>query len=603
VRHRRSLVISAALVLAALAGIAGGCGGSGGKSVEVHALWYGTTQAGTTVGGVTPVDVRAVSDDPSTPLSVDLHGLAESGAGPMWAAATAVAGVQAALMSGTDPRLHQLSYSLHEEIDGPSAGGVLAVGSLAALRGSRPSGSTTMTGTVLSDGSIGPVAGIAEKVRAAAAAGFTRVLIPAGIPTVTDYRTGRTVDPVRLGRSLGVEVTPVASVHDAYVAMTGQATAPPASGSPPPIDPGLLRMLARRSLALIDHTKSRSAHVAALMHAAERALARRDPVLAFTAAAEGAQASRLDAATTALRAAEGHETLAQRVVRVERMAVRSEASIRAQLDATAELPVTHIAQLTALADTLSWGDFALTSLRVAQNRLQNVRSEAELEEIVRFAEVGRFEAAVYMPATAESLRYIGKEPITDVHKTVGLLNAYADLIGYAADANRRYADTIGLGTSGNSYLGQLIGESDDLRRATSSAFRDLARPTALPALRMSLALLEYVETTQVVNDLTSRNSRSENGPPNLQPITDPAIVRTQARVAAGIARRRVRVIAAAGLDPSFVQWNSRWGEDLSFERLPNTSEEQVLHGLQFQWFAVLQSRLLTAMTGLQDLSG
>jgi hypothetical protein len=603
VKRRRSLFIAAGLVLAVVAGAVGGCGGSGGSAVQVHALWYGTTQSGATVGGVTPVDVSAVQDDPNTPLSVDLHGLAQSGAGPMWTAATAVAGVQAMLMSGTDPRLHQLSYSLHEEIDGPSAGGLLTVGSLAALRGSRPSDSTTMTGTILPDGSIGPVAGIGEKLKAAAAAGFHRVLIPAGVPAVADYRTGRMVDPMRLGRSLGLVVTPVASVHDAYFAMTGQATAPPPR-TPPAIDPGLLRMLERRSRALIHSADSHphSTQVSALVSAADTALSRHDPVLAFAASAEGAQAGRLDRAAAEVRAAAGHETLAQQTARVAREVQRSQASIRAQLDRTAETPVTQIAQLTALADTLSWGDFALTSLNVAQARLRHVRTEAQLEEIVRFVEVGRFEAAVYMPACAESLRYIGRHPITNVKDTVGLLNAYADLIGYAADANRRYATTIGLGTTDTSYLGELIAESDDLRHSTSTAFRNLQGPTALPALRMSVALLEYVETTQVVNDLTARNSRSENGPPNLQPIADPGIVQTQARVAAAIARRRVRVIDDAGLDPSFVEWNSRWGEDLSFRRLPNTTDEQVLHGLQFQWFSVLQSRLLTAMTGL-DTAG
>ena len=112
---------------------------------------------------------------------MDVRGLRAAGAGPMWTAATAVAGVQAVLISGVDPRTRQLRYSLGEAIDGPSAGALLSAGSLAAISGSTISDSTTMTGTVLPDGSVGPVAGVAEKMRAAAAAGFTRVLIPSGI--------------------------------------------------------------------------------------------------------------------------------------------------------------------------------------------------------------------------------------------------------------------------------------------------------------------------------------------------------------------------------------------------------------------------------------
>ena len=264
--------------------------------------------------------------------------------------------------------------------------------------------------------------------------------------------------------------------------------------------------------------------------------------------------------------------------------------------ATAETPVTKIAQLAALPDVLAWGTFAMTAIHVAQKRLATVRSEAELDEIVRFLEAARFEAATYMPATAESLRFIGATPITDVDRTVGLLDAYAGLIAYAANANRVYASSLRLAAGRDSYLGQLIDESDALTGAAAPEFQGLRGPTAGPALRMAAALLEYVETTQLVNDLTSPTTQRTDGPPNLMPIKDPATVRTQASTAKEIARSQVQAIAAAGRDPSYLQWNSRWGEQLAFRRLPGTTEEQTLHGLEYQWFAVLQSRLLIALS-------
>ena len=112
-----------------------------------------------------------------------------------------------------------------------------------------------------------------------------------------------------------------------------------------------------------------------------------------------------------------------------------------------------------------------------------------------------------------------------------------------------------------------------------------------------MALLEYVETTQLVNQLTDDEGGADL-PPNLVPIDDPATVLTQAHTADAIAATQVRSIAAAGLDPSFVQWNSRWGADLAFGRLPGATDEQKLHGLQYQWFAVLQARLLTSLSHL-----
>jgi hypothetical protein len=269
------------------------------------------------------------------------------------------------------------------------------------------------------------------------------------------------------------------------------------------------------------------------------------------------------------------------------------------MQATAEFPVTKVAQLTGLADTLAWGDFALTSIRVAQKRLRTARTKAQLEEIEKFLAVGRFEAAEYMSATGESLRYLGTRPITDVDAIVGRLNAYTDLISYAADSNRVYAESLGLGKS-TSYLAQLIEQSNGLTGWVSRSFPQLRSRTARPALRMSVALLEYVESTQLVNDLTADESQRTDRPPNLVPIKDPAMVRNQAQTADEIARAQVRVIAAAGRDTSFVQWNSRWGADLAFGRLPETTDEQKLHGLQYQWFAVLQARLLTTLANVKQ---
>jgi hypothetical protein len=566
----------------------------------VKALWYGTTQDGRIVGGLTPVDISAIADDPQTPLSVDLRGLKASGAGPMWTAATSVAGVQAVLISGLDPRAHQLRYALNEAIDGPSAGALLSVGSLAALRGTNVSGTTTMTGTVLPDGSVGVVSGVAEKLRAAAAAGYTRVLVPTGLQRVFDDRTGKVIDLAQLGRSLGVQVVPVKSVPDAYSLITGQKKEGSAR-RPPPIDPRILQMLTRRSHALIAAAKRYVAElpaglprVSAWVRAAERALARNDPILAFAASAEAAQAAKIEVALARLHASAKHSTLSELVAEIRRGEARSVKAIRAQVLRTAETPVSTIAQLTALADTLAWGAFAMTSGTVAQQRLESVRSKADLDEIVQFLEVARFEAGTYMRACAESLRYLGKRPIGP--GTVGRVNADADLLAYAADTNRTYADSLGLQESKASYLRALIEQSDAQNRTVSPVLAQLKGARARAAWRLSLGLLEYVETTQLVNDLTYRSAAGVNGPPNLEPIKDYATVRTQALNADEIARRRIGDIAAAGLDPSFVQWNSEWGADLAFRHLPQTTSEQALHGLEFQWFAVLQGRLLTGLS-------
>jgi Lon protease (S16) C-terminal proteolytic domain len=609
------------IVLAVTAGVgAVSCGAPRtSDTVQVKALWYGQASNGAIQSGLTPVVITAGPDDPKTPFSVDTGGLRAAGAGAAWIASAEVAGVQAVLIAGVDPRRQQLKYSMKEAIDGPSAGALLSVGSLAAIRSAKISRSTTMTGTVLPDGSIGPVSGEAEKIRAAAAAGFTRVLVPPG--PVFDLRTGARVDLAAVGRSVGVTVTPVNSVPDAYAQLAvGSPTSFNSAGGPTrpkpePDDTRLLHMLTRRSQGLIDATVTQMREassggeapsttapldVTAWLSTAENALKQGDPVKAFAAAAEAAQAQRQAAASAHLFAAPKGASLTERAEQVKVESRRAMSVIRAEVRSTAERPVTKLEQLAALPDVLAWGVYALTAITVGQKLLKTVRSAAQLDEIVRFLATAEFEAETYMPATAESLAFIGTRRISDVERTVGLLKAYAELFTYAGQANRRYADSLRLSASKDSYLEQLIEESSETR-GVATEFQGLRGPTARAALQMALALVQYVETAQLVN-LANGNLQPTVGPPNLAPIRDAEAVRNEALSAQKIADTQAGLIAAAGLDPTYLEWNNKWGADLALGRLPDTTSEQMLHGLEYQWFAVLQSRLVIALSGTEQHS-
>lgn len=598
--------------------------------VTVQALWYGTSSEGQVVSGVTPVEITAVADDPDTPLAVDLRGLQAEGAGPMWTAATSVAAVQAVLESGIDPRIGQLQYSLNEEIDGPSAGALMTVGSLAAIAGVAISDSITMTGTVLPDGSVGGVAGIPAKIRAAAEAGFTQVLIPIGSEVSVDPSTKLAVDTIDQGKSLGVTVTPVRSIPEAYSILTGKALEKSVA-APRPIDSGILQLLRTRSEGLIlsaqavqdslqpelgsessgsesepttpataaePPVRAESPSVGELIDAAETALAQKDPVLAFAAAAEASLAARRQT-VSATFAAQRDTPLVELTAQVAIEAEESRVLINAEVRRTAEFPVTKIAQLPALGATLAWGDFALSSIDIVQDRLQAVDTFAELVEIAQFLEVAQFEVETYMTADAEALQYLGIRPMSDTKAAVGLLNAYVDLLNYAATSNRIYAESLGLDNSSTPYLTDLISESASQATIDASETFKLRGPTAQVSRRLGVAMLSFVETTQLVNNLTAQASATGDDPPNLLPIKDPEQVQSEAEAANRIAKGQVRKIHAADLDPSSIQWHSQWGADLAFGRLPQTSDEQKLHGVVFQWFAVLQSRLLVALDGLE----
>ncbi len=99
--------------------------------------------------------------------------------------------------------------------DGPSAGAVMTVGFAALLKGDHIRRGIALTGTIAKDGTIGPVGGIPDKIRAAAREGYRTILIPQG------QRDDPRWNLNRLAWELNVEVTEVATVEEAYRLMTG----------------------------------------------------------------------------------------------------------------------------------------------------------------------------------------------------------------------------------------------------------------------------------------------------------------------------------------------------------------------------------------------
>jgi len=100
--------------------------------------------------------------------------------------------------------------------DGPSAGAAMAVGFLALLRGDHIQRGIALTGTLESDGRVGRVGAIPDKVRAAAREGYRTILIPQG--QSNDSRWNLT----GLAMSLNVTLKEVATIDDAYELMTAR---------------------------------------------------------------------------------------------------------------------------------------------------------------------------------------------------------------------------------------------------------------------------------------------------------------------------------------------------------------------------------------------
>lgn len=129
-------------------------------------------------------------------------------------------------------------------VGGPSAGAVMTIATLCALKNLSLRDDVFMTGMIYPDGYIGPVGGIPYKLKAAARDGAKIFLIPKGqricyVTEVYEEKRGpfvfirhvtKPVDVVELGKSLGVDVVEVENVNQALWYYTGCTISKPKLG-------------------------------------------------------------------------------------------------------------------------------------------------------------------------------------------------------------------------------------------------------------------------------------------------------------------------------------------------------------------------------------
>ncbi len=195
------------------------------RTLEVSALYYTIDPREGPTGGVSAVKVTA-GPNPGGEFRVGFFESEVGGSGPMWRASGWMAVAMAVLLTGIDPSSVRFSFDIAGRIDGPSAGALMTVATLAALRGDTVR-KDAATGTINPDGSIGPVGGIPQKLEGTAKAGKKLVLVPSGQRFEVDGKTGQQVDVVDFGRRLGLEVKEVPDIYAAYEELTGKSLAKP----------------------------------------------------------------------------------------------------------------------------------------------------------------------------------------------------------------------------------------------------------------------------------------------------------------------------------------------------------------------------------------
>jgi len=105
-------------------------------------------------------------------------------------------------------------------VGGPSAGSALTVLTVAALRNDAVDESIAISGTINSGGLIGPVGSLEAKIRAAAKANLSTVLIPKGTSLVEDNESNTTTNLIDTGTDLGITVKEVSTIDEAVFEFT-----------------------------------------------------------------------------------------------------------------------------------------------------------------------------------------------------------------------------------------------------------------------------------------------------------------------------------------------------------------------------------------------
>ena len=211
-------------------------------------LAYYEDDAGQLIGDCLPARLE-VGGAPAGRVRIGVYEPEVGGTTAVWRATTWSAALVAAQLTDFDPRALQLSVESARSTDGPSAGALLTVHLVAAIRGDKLRDDVAMTGTINPDGTIGPVGGLPMKIEGAAKNGKRLVLIPEGQNVEVDERTGRNVNLIEYGQSRGVTGRPVSDIWAAYREFTGVTLHQPEPGViprlPPEIDSLVLQRIER----------------------------------------------------------------------------------------------------------------------------------------------------------------------------------------------------------------------------------------------------------------------------------------------------------------------------------------------------------------------
>lgn len=539
---------------------------NGGRQLTVPALWADAARG---LSGIEPAGIWAGTLGPPG-FGLDLASIEAQGAGPAWKAATASAAATASMFSGLNPADIDISFTITGPIDGPSAGAILTVGTLAALRGDSLIPGVTMTGTISPDGSIGEVGGVDLKLKAAKDAGYRTVLIPTGNALLGNAETGAAEDAREVGKRLGVTVKPVANIDLAYRELTGHDLVPPT--------PAHYELPSTVLAAGADATKQLLGRVSAVVPslgrdarssiAEELARARHAAKAGNMATAYGLGADAL------LRAASlrGEQDVTSAIRRGGPKAAVSELRARASaaitratgdLELSAASSWASFEQQMVLPAAMTWPAIALASLRALSPHLAASLDTAALMAAGRTVSVQEACLDALGPEALSVVRAMPGKPPLPEGSARDFLSQYSNFLIRAGKANR-------------AYLQDVLLHGQDLSGATASAAPGSSLPVLTELDRMSseipvttnslpeefvqaaIALAYYATSAEVVSANQNADSANHTAGATVSAAPAPNAVNDSLPAADALVTGIADYVASKGLDAGYPLWSAMW---------------------------------------------
>lgn len=576
-----------------------------GTAITVPALWAAQQSDGSKVGGIEPAEVQVLNNDDGK-FTVDTSTIESRGAGPQWKAATSQAAAVGTLISGVDPATIDLGFTVTGPIDGPSAGGLLTVGVLADIQGDELLPGVTMTGTISPDGSIGAVGYVPTKLAAAAAAGFTTAVIPAGLGKFVDV-DGSSKSLVAYGESIGIAVKEVRTVAQAYQIMTGKpfAQVPQnpvvASASSSAVMVATTKQMLVTLKAAV--TAAPSGTDAEVMTMARAAIVTMNSKIAAgqwdqAYGVGGFAFLRLARATGAAKVnaniKQGGVALAERALRSE-IAIALKEAVVARDAAIDDVALT-VEQSLSLPGALGWATFAIACYQGLLLEFEKDNSAEALTVAGRVLEENRAGVEVMLP---DALAVLNSQPsVTPANaaKVTKFLKGYTILLNDAGAANLNYYTVLSgnqLNPSGTVAKDGLIAASRALKQS-SAAMPDAK--TLSQALRQASNALAYFVISSGV--LSSNQAYGlESSTDDLRFIANPQALDAAVSVGSATVESYSQELRAKNLTVGYPLWSSRWGKAAADHyRKTNLAGEAGWVGLNEIWYDAVSMFMMNAFT-------